>query len=288
MQLTATLINSLNRVWKRDPKPVQALRLTYPGGVLHSWTVKDLLLTTSVSGGAGAPLEIDLTSLTVGGLLVELAGQAGYVIQLLAPGLQDLSAAVLLDGTGDSSAPLLAYTRLSWAFADAMARELDNLETCAALAPQMMVVATAQGEWLDFLGTLFGACQRIPGEIDTLYAARMIAQITAPKGNNVAIEIALETVYGFENVSVADVVIYSGVQTYDGSIHFDGAHHFDAAPTVEYGLYDISGVYAGPYAASVVAPYVSAFLTSLRVGGCHPRNITLTDQGGTPLAITVG
>jgi hypothetical protein len=283
MLLTPTLLASLNRVWKRDPNAKPALRISYPGSVMV-WSIADLVFTTRVNGENS--LSLNLADYTVQELALYIAAQPGYQVTFISPTFVELSAMVLLDGGGDQSVSIQGFTRLSWAFLDAIAEQLTYAQSAAALAPLMMVVGTAQFYWLDKLGAILGACTRISGEPDDLYGPRMISSLIAPKFNNVAIEIALESVYGFENVSVTDVVVYSAENTYNGAFNFDGSKTFNASAVAQYGLFDISGTYAGPYPSDQVAPYLSAFLASLRAGGCHPRNINLVDTSGNMLAIT--
>ena len=264
MKLTQKLIGFLNRVFKKDPIAVLAFRLSYDGGM--TWTVADGRLTTVVVGGSGAPLDIDLSGYTVATLSNYLATRPGYSIPVVTSdsALLGLSARALLDGSKDIAASngdhLEAYTSVAWAWMDAAASELHVIGSAIAQAPRMMAVPTAEGEWLDELGSYY-AVPRTDGEADAQYAARMIATIGRPLGNNVAMEAAINIVTGGLQADVTDAPAEPFTTPYAGT---------------SYGLFDV--VYSialdGDDDLNVYIDRVRAVVESYRDAGTHLKSIT--------------
>lgn len=212
MKLTRKLISLVHRAFKKDPKAQLALRLDYDGAM--TWTVADGLLSTVITGGSGAALAIDLSLYTLGSLATYLATQPGYTVSFSPPSdIAPLSALALLDG---SSSPAMSngdhlkiFTSLVWAFLDSSASELRQASNSIPLMIQQMVVGTASGNWLDFQGGFFD-CQRQAGEPDDQYALRIVTQMFQPRGNNVAIELALQTLNSGHLATVTDAPLVSG------------------------------------------------------------------------------
>lgn len=100
MLLTKKLVGYLHRVFSSDPEQFLAIRLRYDGAM--SWKIADGILTTSVSGGSGSALNVDLTTRTIASLASYLTAQAGYTVEFSIGGAQaGLSARVLLDGVNN-------------------------------------------------------------------------------------------------------------------------------------------------------------------------------------------
>ena len=274
MRLTAVLHGFLNRVWGKDPKAVPALTIAHSGPM--SWQVQDDVLTLTVTGGLGTSQTFDLTEITLQELRALIDTQTGFGVVSWNPDLDSYGAVILLDGSGDQSAGLKAYTSLRWAILDAIARELQNAEAAAAAAPAQLSTTSASDEWLDQLGSYLGGTLRISGEGDPAYALRIPATVLQPKCNNVAIEAALESTFGIENASVTDVAVLGpAAPLFDGSIQFAGSHDYDAEPTISYGLYDIGGTYNGPLSGPALSQAIRALLDAFRAGGTHPRLINI-------------
>lgn len=227
MNLTHKLVGYLNRVFDRDPKPALALRLRYAGASMR-WKVSDGVLTTTVTGGAGAALSIDLSTHTVASLAALLAAQTGYSVPYQDTGaLAGLSALVLLDGEGDQDKSngdhLRGYTSVLWACLDAVANELTLVRAAIAEALLQMSARTAEGGWVDEHGSYYNVVRAI-GESDVAYASRIVAEVIKARGNNVAMGEAIKTAVHADDVAVKD---YASV-----TVASDG--------TQSYGLFDVT------------------------------------------------
>lgn len=195
MRLTQKLLAYLNRVFDKDAHAFLALRLRYDGSSM-AWSVKDGVLSTTVAGGSGAALSIDLSAHTVATLAAHLAGRPGYSVPYAdASSLAQLSARVLIDGAGDQDTSngdhLTGYTSVLWAFLEPMAAELDRAATQIKEMVEQMSLDTADGEWMDEIGSYYGV-RRQTGEADRIYGPRIIAEVIRPKANNIAISEAID------------------------------------------------------------------------------------------------
>lgn len=169
-----------------------------------------------------------------------------------------LSARVLLDGTGNqlesNGDHLYGYSSIHWALEDAYAAELVALQTQIANAPSEMSIGSADGEWIDYIGSFFGI-KRTLNELDPVYGPRIVATTVQPKCNNVAIEIMIETATG----QVATVTDVGSGAKFDCTIAFD---LINGDP-------------------STYSTNVQALITGAKAAGTSLRNLTL---GGGSLA----
>jgi len=286
MRLTDKLLDSLNRVFDKDPTPFLALRVRYAGGMV--WSVSEGILTLTVSGGIGSSAAYNLANYSLRTLAAAIAGSAGYEVQFLDATRADLSALVLLDGEGDQDQSngdrLLGYTSLLWGLLETYAVELQALKDSMASAPDQLSTATGSGYWLDEIGSYYGVPRNV-GEVDDQYGRRIIAQVLRPISNNVAIERAVEDFTG-QPCSVVDVTIYRGVfPVYDGTILHDGSYNYDTVGLPNYGLFDVSVAYD-----LIVGGDIREFLTTvemiverLRAAGTHLRSLALV-SAATPMS----
>lgn len=291
MGILARLLASMNRAFDKDPDAFLGLRLQYDGGM--QWQILDGVLTTAVQGGSGGPLRIDLAPLSLLGLAGKLVLQPGYSVPYTADAVnQGASALRLLQTTGDirtsNGDHFYAYTSVLYAYLDAMGQELDLARQAIAAIPDELSVTSADGEWLDFLGSYY-AVRRLNGEVDGLYARRIIAETLRAKGNNVAIEMAIQDYTG-QDVTIADVVIFRGPEpSFDGIPHYDGAYKFQLASVPAYGLFDCQVGYdllGGSQPPAYIAT-LRGIIERLRDAGTQLRNVTLTgsslsDRGPLP------
>lgn len=283
MQLTAKLLRALNRVFDKDARPFLALRLSYQGGL--TWQVADGILTTAVTGGPGAPLAVDLSAYTITSLVGFLAAQPGYIVPYAdSSDLAQLSALVLVDGSGDigqsNGDHLQAYTNPNWAFLDAAADQLTAAQTAIAALPAEMSTTSADGEWLDLLGSYYGVPRNL-SEVDAQYGPRITGTVLQPRSNNIAIAMALTAATG-QACQVPDVVEYgAAVPQFDGTITYDGAHTYSTAAKPIYGLFDVTTGYdlLGATTPTAFVTRVQQIVAPLRAAGTQLRAVAL--QGGT-------
>lgn len=290
MKLTQKLLGFLNRAFSRDPVQFLAMRLRYDGSM--TWAVEDAVLTTTVVGGSGAPLVVDLTLYTLAELANHLNAQTGYtVVYRVTSEASLVGARTIIGGSGDQDASngdhLYAFTSLTWAYLDANAVELKTAREQIYQMLRQMVVPTAENEWLDEIGGFYNV-PRNNLEPDSLYGPRIIYEVTRPRNNNKAIEIAISVATGGLPSKVTDVTeIGSLFPAYDGAINFDGSRLYNASGTRRRNLFDVE--YAFDLEGSEnVAPFqerVLELIDKFRSAGTHLRQILLT---GSQLSDNMG
>lgn len=265
MKLTHKLLGFLNRVFDKDPSQVLALRLQYDGAM--QWTVEDGRLITSVSGGSGASLNVDLSSYTIGTLAVMLGSQPGYSVPYVDTSpVAGRSALALIDSSGNPDTSngdhLYAYTSTLWAYIDSIASELKLAADQVVQMLHQLVIGTAEAEWLDELGSYYAIAREL-GEADQPYAARIIASLGRPRSNNVAIEMAINTALQGVPAKVTDVTTPTAFTAGSGG--------------TSYGLFDV--VYTVALDSNqTFANYttkVTAIVEAFRAAGTHMRQILI-------------
>lgn len=283
MRLTQKLLSFLHKVFDKDPAQFLALRIQYAGGM--TWEVSDATLTTTVTGGPGHGLTIDLTQYTVGELANFIGLQPGYSIAYVNQATFSLlSARVLLDASNDISLSngdhLYAYTSELWSYMEAQASELQQAEIQIGNMLLQMSTTTAQDEWLDVLGGYYGV-PRLQGEPNSSYGPRIIAEVLRPRSNNVALEMAISAYTG-QPTTVTDVIEYGPTfPLYNGAIERDGTHFYNASATPIYGLFDVEYAYdllnGGDQTA--FAQTVIGIINRYRAAGTHLRQLALLLDG---------
>jgi hypothetical protein len=280
MRLTKKLLSFLHRVFDKDPTPFLALRLSY-GGTSMTWAVSDAVLKTTVAGGPGANLSVDLKQYTIAGLVAYLAAQPGYsVLYADTSDLSKLSARVLLDASGDISQSngdhLYGYTSVLWSYLEASANELANAKAQVDEAIKQITTVTASGEWLDELGGYYGV-PRLQGELDDQYGPRIIAEVLRPRANNVAMEAAISAYTG-QSTTVTDVTLYTlSPPIYNGLYNYDGTQHHNSASVPRYGLFDVQYAYdlIGGGDITDFQQVVHDLINRLRDAGTQLRSLSL-------------
>lgn len=203
--LTRALLGNLHRVFDKDPEAQLALRLSYDGSM--QWRVEDGVLSTTVLGGSGSPLSIDLNGYTLSALATWLAQQSGYAVPYLNADLADLSALILLDAEGDISQSngdhLYAYTSLLYAVMEANAWDLKDAQAAIQAMLQQMDINSASGFWLRQWGSRFGVLP-LPNEPDNSYGPRIVPEVLRVKSNNRALEQIVQEQTGYA-VQIVDI-----------------------------------------------------------------------------------
>lgn len=272
MKLTQRLLNYLYRAFDKDPDAFTAFRLSSAAGVL-SWAVSDRVLTVMIDGETD--LVTSLSGKSIADLVAELS--ARYVVQdVISDGRASLSAATLIDGAGSVSDlngdRLQAYQSLTWIFLDACAGELKALSESAEAAPAQLATVTAEADWLDEIGSYYSV-PRLVGEGDAAYGPRIIAEVIAPKSNNVALEIAIKRAFG-QPATVKDVREWgASFPLLNGAIDLDGAYLLNATATPLYGLFDVTVGYDFEFGPSIdsLREQIHAFIERVRAAGTHLR-----------------
>lgn len=163
-----------------------------------------------------------LSAHTLRSLIDALLDGGFNVTQPVAAPELDLSACVLMDGSGDLTHPsVLAFGSTVWAIGEAIGVELASAEGALQEALACATLDAATGEWLDLWGAHFGIA-RLPLELDDAYARRIAVEVVRPRANNVALELALGEVFG-QDVLVTDARDWGPLfPAYSGSIVHDG------------------------------------------------------------------
>lgn len=281
MILTQKLLGFLNRVFDKDPKAFTALRFRYAGAGM-TWRVQDKVLTTTVVGGTGANLTVDLSAHTIQSLINHLAAQTGYTVTYVDASRVSLSASVLLDSAGNQAESngdrLTGYTSLLWAWMESASDQLVMLKAQVTNMLLQLNVNTGEGMWLDEIGGYYNV-PRLEGEADQFYGPRIIDETLRPRGNNVAIENAIET-YTRQDSQVVDVTVYGGnYPLYDNTITHNAAQNHSAGDNPLYGLFDVAyysyDLVSGAPIESFQAT-IEGIIDRMRDAGTHMRALALS------------
>jgi hypothetical protein len=161
---------------------------------------------------------------------------------------------------------------------EALAVELDLAERQINAMPAQMSFPTATGFRMDYgAGAIYGV-PRLPGELDPQYAKRALATILAPRGNNIAIEMAIESVTG-QDCRVVDFQLPGpGFPLYDGIIAHDGSYQYNSGASRYYGLFDVAVGYdlLGSGTPYEFVNQVQSMLDGFRDAGTHLHAISLS------------
>lgn len=276
------LLNALSRVYDVTPDPVLGLRLTYVSGQMQ-WTIANDTLSTTVIGGTGGPLSVDLSQYTLSTLAVLLASQPGYaVLYLDDQTLGDISTLALVPGSGDIATSngdhFYVAANLTWIYLAAVASELSVAQIAIEAAPAEMATTSADGEWLDLLGSYYAVPRQL-GEQDAKYAPRIPAEVILPRQNNVAIAAALIASTGQPATCTDAPTFGNPFPIFDGAIQFVGAPFFyNAQAQTIYNLFDVAIGYdlLGSLSPIDFATAIRSQIDRLRAAGTHLRDLTLT------------
>src|SRR5579862_681188 len=285
MLLTQTLLSFLTEAFWTDPDFFNALIVIFVGaaGSSMTWTVSDGFLTTAITTGSTTVpgLTNDLSQYTIAGLADYIAAQPGYSVTYV-DGTDNatLGALVLLDSSGGSGQPMLGYTNLLYAYLEAQAYELEQLQDTIAAAPAQLSILdngnpSASGFFLDTLGSYYGNIGRKSAtESDTHYANRMMASIVNQNCNNLAMELAI-TRFTNQDTTVADVTTTVGGATYNGANTYNGAINYNSVVTYSYNQFDVTYSYDFSDGAdpSYVQHVVTDIINSCRAAGNLLRNL---------------
>ncbi|MCE2580796.1 hypothetical protein LDL36_20555 [Komagataeibacter sp. FNDCR1] len=307
MSIMKRLLGRLTRAYDISARGRQAL--SFGATLDFGWAVEDDALVLSPSGRG--TVTIALTDLTVMGLALAIGAVPGFfVLNDIGANVSAMSALRCIVGSGsvagsagyrfsdtaylggnaclggvlwvDASYPLqilTVFTSDNWGLLDGPRAELQAARNLIRIAPDQMAIPTAEDEWLDYLGAMYGNISRNPGEPDITYGVRIISTILRPACNNKAIELAI-TAYSGQSVRVTNSAqAPTSAVIYDGTDRFDGSQKYDNPATVPiYGLFDIAANY--DVNASGVSPtdFKAAIIwiaNSLRAAGTYLRNTVI-------------
>jgi len=294
-KLTKKLLLRLHRVFDKDPHRQLALRLQYDGTGM-TWSIENGVLSTTVTGGTGANQTIQLQSFTIATLAAKLASLPGYSVPYQdGSEYAQLGALVLIDDEGDigesNGDHLYGYTNPLWSYLEAAGAELGTAQNQINNMLAQMAVPTAEEEWLDEHGSYY-VVPRSPGESDIVYKPRIISEVTQPKGNNVAIAMAIQSSAPLaQTVRVIDAIndlIFT--ITYNGLIHYDGNAFYDAGigPNSGHGFFDVDFSYdfTGPVTQDTYLSIIEDTVEKFRDYGTQLRGVIFRNNGSNTLIVS--
>lgn len=293
-KLTQKLLLNLHRVFDKDPYQQLALRLQYDGSAM-TWRIANGVLTTTITGGSGSNQSIALSNLTIATLADFLAGLPGYSVPFQdASSYADLSALVLIDGTNNLDTSngdhIYGYTTLLWAYLEASGSELGAAQAQIPEMLDQMAIPTADNEWVDEHGSYYDV-PRNQGELDSAYGPRIISQVLQPRGNNVAIAMAIQANAPLATrVRVIDSINDPFSIIYNGLINFNGLALFDAGGGGSlHGFFDVDFSY--DFSTDVIGQtaYIAIIentVETFRDAGTELRLIIFRNLNSTTLIIS--
>lgn len=175
-------------VFDKSPVPELALRIRHDAGA--TWSIAENVMTVT---SGDLVRTFDLSEYTIGSLASALEAE-GFQVPAISPAWQGRSALVLAEGSGDQNESngdhVHAFTSLLWVLLSAYAVEVREAERQVGNALQQMVLTTAEGEWLDLWGYLYGV-PRKQGELDPAYRLHIKKEAFRLRVNKFAIEQAI-------------------------------------------------------------------------------------------------
>lgn len=239
----------LPQYFNSDPEKREAIRLRAPAGTTAPWEIRDERLHIA---WADQTRVYEFRDHTVGSLVDVLQAQGftldpGYDQILLA-----LGAVVLLEGRGTlvdfSGTPFYGFTSLLHAITRPVEREWRLFHAAIPEAVDQESIATADAEWLDVHGALYGIPRRA-GMDDAAYRAHLIAEVFRPRNTPRGLEHSLRRL-GYPAVRVREPWQEMHYLSTDATL--SGAHHLPGAPIYEYHTLQLTAnahqAWAGPMA----------------------------------------
>jgi hypothetical protein len=187
-----------------------------------------------VRAGNGSNISYALENFSVYELSVNLISR-GFVVTGLSAELRNLSALVLVEGSGgpgiSNGDQVPGFTSLLWVLLSGYAGESMAIKAQIIQALRQMLVPQAEGEWLDLWGSLYGV-PRDDGELDAAYAARIPREAFRRRNNAHSIELAIRDATGYD-VRIDEP--WREIFKLDSSI-LDGSHKFIDGVRIGYHL----------------------------------------------------
>jgi hypothetical protein len=258
-----------------DPRAETAMTIRHAAG--GTWSIAAGVLTIQATGVAATTLP--LASHTITSLAAAVTA-AGWTAPQISAAWQARNALCLVEAAGTAAAgvavPLEATNSIAFALFGAYAAALRDAQAVAQDAPRQIDLATAEGIWLDQLGTLYGV-PRKPGELDAPYATRVVAEVLRPRANNLAMAAIVAEATG-RAARIVDVTLYDNpVPVYDGAALHNGAFTHNASARRIYGAFDCDLDYdpAVDGSPAQVDARVRAIIAPLKAGGTVLRRVNL-------------
>ena len=188
-----------------DAHAANALTLTY-NGTSATVTIQTKTLTTSVAGGTGGALSVNLGSYTISSLVTYLNSQTGYTASLTSGANGSSSAISLIEVIAAPIIPTMTlqqFTAPNWLFWMPLLWQLQQAQIDLASGLNEMYLAVGDGGFLDFWGNVYGGITRDSGETDNAYAERIAQEVVRPRLTGLALEQAVYALLGGVSVSIS-------------------------------------------------------------------------------------
>lgn len=163
--------------------------------IIHADPVRWTVVDGTMRVWAGAAEHVyDLRHISIATLKRSLE-EDGFSLIRITAAYDNYSAMAIIEGAGDvqqgaNGDHITVFTSLLWALFSCYAEELDVAHYQIKQALLQMVIKTAEGEWLDLWGEVYGI-PRNQGELDASYRLRIPAEAFRIRVNALAIEKAI-------------------------------------------------------------------------------------------------
>lgn len=278
-RLTDKLLRFIYSALNKSPERFVAFRAQHISGTF-SYTIKDYVLTCYANGIVRLTANLgDHTLFSLAGAIGSMDGFS--IVYQSDSDLMKLSARVLLDGAGNQVQSngdcFYAYSSMIWVYLESVGKELSEAETSIGSMIDQMNLKTSDDYWLDYWGEHYGIA-RLSGELDPVYANRIIVEILRPRGNNKAIEAALTERFSQKAV-VKDAPQYRNqVNTFNGFYSHNGTRYYNGTADLYYGLFDVVMAYdlLGGGSPNAFASEVRQFVEKFRDAGTQLQSLNLS------------
>src|SRR5579872_2546649 len=201
-----SLLARLNSVFTKDPQSLAAFQIKPPAQcklIIEDRTFSIVAVENSLalfSISFDDPYD-SIKSITIRQLYNALIASKAVSVQNLNIALSGLGLTALVEGTFDlyttNFSNVNASTSLLWSIFRPLAYVLEQAKGDLEIAIQQLGFITAQGDFLDYWGTIFNI-SRYPNEPDYEYSTRLLWETVKPRLNNVALENILKQGIGYD------------------------------------------------------------------------------------------
>lgn len=201
LSVTEQLLSLLPTYFDIDADAEPMLTVSAPLGTVDV-RVDGRLLEVQPSSATLLPFSCDLRDFTLGSLATRLQSAGFYAS--VPDTWESMAATILIDGfyPRAGAVTLEGFTSTLWRIIRPMALCFDLWADDLDKAIEQMDIRTADGQWLDWWGILYGV-ERKRYETDSAYRRRIVWETMAPRTNNVALEFLLKEALGYDS-SVTD------------------------------------------------------------------------------------
>jgi hypothetical protein len=205
--LFQSLLNRLNSVFNKDPQVLSAFQILPPSQCKMVIANRTLIITAVGNFAPIFSISLDhpydaAKSISIKDLYTALQSTKLFTVQNINLALSGLGASALVEGEFDLYATtfnnVMAATSVLWGILKPLAYILEQSKNDVDFAIQQLGFVTAQGEFLDYWGTIFNI-NRYPAEPDYEYSIRLLWETIKPRLNNKALENIVKQGVGYDN-----------------------------------------------------------------------------------------